>query len=77
MDDPVESGFELRAASKPQAEIIRSRLLGRAKIFLACLPLISSWESARSRSLYQINDSRFVRRLKRVQGVEARRKKGS
>lgn len=76
MDDLMEYNL---TSSKPQAEIIRSRLLGGAKILLARIPLIpsSSWEFARSRSLYQINDSRFVRRLKRVRSVEARRKKGS
>lgn len=61
-------------SSEPRAEIIRSRL--RAwKIFLARLPLFPRG-SSRSRSLYQINDSRFVWRFERVRGVEARRKKG-
>jgi len=35
MDDPMEYNL---TSSKPQAEIIQSRLLGRAKIFLARLP---------------------------------------
>lgn len=62
-------GYIIRFPVRPRAEIIRSRFRERGKYFSPRVCAATFPRGSSRFSLYQINDSRFVRRLKRVRGA--------